>query len=182
MSSVYDQLVSAWREEKGSRELTSIPQTLIEDLKQYVLALKRQMRLAADRRSVNAQLKDVELRVISNLLTDLLRTRAKKIIESVIDGRSVDRMLPFERELYRTISQVVKLYWRTIDDVVSSLDLSKVRRLDARSSLVLVSEKVPQVVDKEGRRHGPYLPGDLTTLPIDVLEALESRGSARVIS
>ncbi|MCS7142280.1 MAG: hypothetical protein NZ920_00580 [Aigarchaeota archaeon] len=182
MSTVYERLIELWREEKSRAELVGLKTDFINELKEYAINLRRQIRLAAERQSINTQLRERELQAISYVLGDLLSIRMRKVTEMVLRGDRLSGALPMERELYTMMSRVLKNYTRVIDGVVSNFEVPNISLSEVSSPTVLIIERIPLVVDKYGRRFGPYLPGDVAKIPLDLLDAFESKGLVKVIS
>jgi len=176
---VYSAVLAIWREENSTERLVFISEELRRSLKSHASDLRRQIRLSADRRSVNTQLKEEELRVLTMLTQQILSRRMAKIVEAALRGERPDNMLEFESELFSRISGAARLYREAIQEASLSLDLSIQLRREKGLSVIVFVKDSPALVDSQGARHGPFREGDLSSLPEEIVSLLEKGGYVR---
>lgn len=176
---IYSAVLSIWREETSTQGLAAIPEELRSSLRAHAAELRRQIRLSADRRSINTQLKEEELRVLTALVEQILSARMEKIVEAALRGEMPDNMLEFEGQLFRRMSGAARQYREAIQEASLSLDLSIQLRRERGLPVILFEKESPALVDSQGLKRGPFREGDLSLLPEETVDLLEKGGYVR---
>ncbi|MCS7127134.1 MAG: hypothetical protein NZ953_01890 [Thaumarchaeota archaeon] len=176
----YEALLRALEEQRKSKTLVTLPQSLTSLLRSRASQLRQSIRTAADRRSLAYRLKEAELGALQRMVSELLGERLRILIRAAQTGADPGEALPFEQSLYSELRSLLEDYAELVEECSRTLDLS---RDFARRETVTVAflEDAPALVDASGRKRGPFRRGSVASLPRELVGPVVSSGKARRI-
>ena len=188
---LYDELFAAWKLEKNSEAI----QTLPDDFFRKVLGYLSQLRESASHEKAGSSIeaaKKREIEYTEYMLTSLIKMRARKIaLLSLEDSAKLDSFLAgSEIELANTLHGLMRDYERLSAQQSGSPEIkaeegSKIGELlragkQDNSPLILlrVLQPIPKLVGVDLDEYGPFQPEDIVLLPRENALVLISRGAA----
>lgn len=178
----YSTLYEAWKREKWNGELQFLGKHFYAELSKYAKELKEQVQLF-DGNSIKARLLRTEKRKVEKLVEDLLQTRRRKILESLIDDKDLPpNVLTSKEEIfYEKCSQSLRWFkdiqYGLLKDLQSQIDKAREEE-DQKMMLVRFIQAIPAIVDSKMRTFGPFNVEDIASLPRENAKSLIKRGVA----
>jgi DNA replication initiation complex subunit (GINS family) len=178
----YFTLYEAWKREKWNVELQLLGKNFYAELSKYLKELKEQARLF-DGNSIKARLLRNEKRKVEKLVVDLLQTRRRKILESLIEGKelAIDVLTSEEEIFYDKCSRSLRWFkdiqYDLLKDLQSQIDEEREEE-DQKMMLVRFIQAIPAIVDSTMRTFGPFDVEDIASLPRENAKSLIKRGVA----
>ncbi len=182
----YARLYDAWKREKESPELQPLDPEFYVQVSEYVKKQREDLQLL-DEKTLKARLLAEEQDRVKRLLTDLLASRYRKMVHSVLDGKPVPpAFLTVEEE---GSYQGVAAAWTQVEDVLK--DVLRGRRPAVRGEqprekpkriLVRFLQAIPAIIGPDMQAYGPFNEEDVASLPVENADILVKRGIAMEVS
>jgi len=178
----YSLLYEAWKREKENQELQPLDGEFYSKLSQYIKDKREELQLL-DEKTLKARLISEENERIKRLLTDLIRSRHRKIFKKVLEGKAIPTdVLTSEEEItYSGISSAWKHVENVLEDVLRGRipKVIEVRLVEKpKRILVRFLQAIPAIVGPDMRMYGPFKEEDVASIPAENAEVLIKRGVA----
>jgi DNA replication factor GINS len=178
----YARLYDAWKREKERPELQPLDREFYTQVSQYVKRQREDLQML-DEKTVKARLLAEEQERVKKLLSDLMESRYRKMIYSVLDGKPVPpaRLTSEEEVSYSGIAAA----WTHMEDVLK--DVLRGRSPAVRDEkptekpkriLVRFLQAIPAIIGPDMKAYGPFNEEDVASLPAENAEVLLKRGIA----
>lgn len=182
MSDIAENLVTSWRKERDSEELTDLPPDSMEKMR-AALRKARESNYGRDKSGVTGKLKTLEMELIRFIAADIIYCRTlKTLLRGSVDGRVYSWP---DRHILVPVSETKKI----VEDTLEGLERGHTatvqtpfRAWAAEEIIMMKAEKVEQFADEWGKRHGPYYKHEIVVLPKKYAEILISQGLATRVS
>lgn len=176
----YSLLYEAWKREKENQELQPLDREFYSKLSQYIKVQREELQLL-DEKTLKASLISEENERIKKLLTDLIRSRYRKIFKRVLEGKTIptEFLTPEEEITYSGISSAWKQVENVLEDVLRGRSpRAKEVRLVEKPKRILVRflQAIPAIVGPDLKTYGPFKEEDVASLPAENAEVLIKRG------
>lgn len=171
---MYEELYEAWRRERGSVEIQTLPRDFYARLADYVRKMREESRML-DKKTTRARLMQREFKNAKKLAKKLHQLRREKILDEAKAGRAVpkDRLAEEEERLYAEISPFAELYQALFKDVSRGRSpRMKTKKKTERMMLVRFIQEIPAIVGSDMKTYGPFKSEDIATLPVENAKAL----------
>lgn len=174
-------LVDAYRREKASPALQSLPDNFYEDLSRYLEERKREMSERARELSPDLLREIRELEEERGMVKELVEKRLEKIMTRVIRSLKLGKedetnLVGWEKEFYKDLLARCR---EIVDMYVPEVTLPRGSAI--KMTHVHILKEIPQFVGMDLRKYGPYYPGQRVVLPEEVAKVLVSRKLAEVV-
>jgi len=181
----YEDLYELLRAEKYSTDLQSLNSEQLGKIKQYLDA-KRTILLKDKGSDFDRAKRDklrTELENARRAMKDLYEKREKKIINRAMftarmafKMRDTTNMLPSEQELYDRLVDVLKFGWASFFKElnragVNSTEEPKLLK-EPSKRLLKFNEAIPELMDSELKKYGPFEANQVASLPDELAELL----------
>jgi len=179
MNDVYETLFNVWSKEKSSKELTALPENLLNELAEYFAQLRRQIKLG-DRNSLNTLLKSAELEILQKFLGSLLRIRMRKIVNSALRQEPLENLLPFEKKTFNILQRAIAHH---TDMMKNGLNDPRTLQFENehRNEVVIFLRDFPKFVGEDLNSYGPFKAGDVASINSGNAQALVRKHVVKII-
>ena len=179
---MYDELFDTWREEKHNPELQKLPSNFYDRLAKYIKKIREENRML-DEKTIRGKLLQREEENASRLTEELVKTRYKKITNSVYGGGSPlsSSMTQEEMNLFRKILESYDSY-RDLTRSLLQGHIPKENKSGTKGlKVVRFVREMPQLIGADLETYGPYKPDEIATLPDENARNLIKQGIAAEI-
>lgn len=184
MNGRYDTLLQAWKKERHSKELQSLPEGFYTEMTGYVSELREQTRML-DRSSMRGRIAEKEKENAERMLRELSDLRLRKIVDTELEGAVVagSALTREERALQADLRRLLSSH----DDRLKSVLMGRPPRVEAkprpRAGLKVVRflQAVPAIMGIDMKTYGPFKPEDVASIPEENAENLIRRGLAKEV-
>jgi len=179
---LYDQLYEAWKKEKLTEQLQTLPPNFYSELSKYAKRLKEDQRML-DEKSLKAKLLRSEIERARKLLSQLVDLRFNKIAQTTIKKDSIppNSLSREEEQAYKNSIEIVKLRETLIKNLFEGKEAEaalKPKEDKLERILVRFTREMPAIVGTDMKSYGPFKAEDIATLPLQNAEALLRQGVA----
>jgi len=176
---MYDELYEAWKKEKESGELQSLPKDFYSKLTDYVKSLKEESRML-DRKTLKARLMLREFENVKKLVKELVRLRYEKILKKTVAGKVVpgDVLTKEEERLHKAVLPLAESHRAFLKDVLSGRSTPVEREEKPKRVILRFLQEIPAIIGSDMRTYGPFKAEDIATLPIENARILVEKGIA----
>lgn len=180
---MYQELHDAWKREKLSRNLQALPKNFYEKAADDIRKLREAQR-TIDNKTMKARLLKQELENSRKLLSEILATRFRKMLDSLLSN---EKLIPIgfltrqEEDICQALLQASSQYSRL------KRNLSEGKQIDTVPStprgmpqkiLVRFACEIPAIIGVDLKTYGPFKPEDVASLPTENAQALMHQGAA----
>jgi DNA replication factor GINS len=131
--------------------------------------------------ALRAELLREEFERASEMIREIYLLRVSKAIDKVIQGGSPFPLLEHERDAFSKIKQnLEKIYTDLVSSTISGKPVVGIPR-EIANTLLIVQTEIPQIVDDNLRKFGPFKQGEVASLPKRCGELMIKHGLARKI-
>ncbi|WP_297506967.1 hypothetical protein [Thermococcus sp.] len=170
-------------EELSKLELVRLDEDFYREYDSLIKALKLSAESSRERgEDVEERLYLAQLKIAEELMREILRLRLHKIVDLAVDGKLED-MTAEERKLYRVLRAFVRGEELPGEGVEEKAE-EESEPTPAESPLrgpryaYIVGKSLPAVMGPDLKEYGPFMAGDLVTLPEEIGSVLVRRGVA----
>ncbi|MEA2090021.1 MAG: hypothetical protein U9O89_04610 [Thermoproteota archaeon] len=179
--SMYDKVYEAWRHEKESTELQSLPNGFYRRLVDYVKRLREEGRML-DKESVKAKLLNNELNKVEKMTTELVHVRLRKVLNKLRSGERVSEgaLTAEERKLCGEVLSLSDSFRAFLRGILQG----RVVNVDEGTSgckVVRFLRGIPAFVGVDMKTYGPFKTEDIASLPAENVKVLIDRGAAALV-
>jgi DNA replication initiation complex subunit (GINS family) len=167
----YNDLYLIVRKEKDSKELQALPESFLEDVREYLADKKKRFEESKETNEVLAKLKK-QFEDFETLLKSLFFIRLKKILElacfakdSGISRSDLAKMLPEERDFFEKIVEEIGKLEKNINDKIKE-------KKDLKNNIIVKLKEPVQEIEYKGIIYGPFAKNDIANLPKEIAEIL----------
>lgn len=179
---MYNELYAAWQVEIEYDQLSSLPQDFYVRLANYLKKLRDDQ--LSEKRTVEAKLMARELLNVQRMIRDLLQLRYKKIMKSLVTGRSVpsESLTVEETSLYNGVLPPAVAYNSFIQSLLGghTPQCEEAPMVHRRVTLRFLKQ-VPQIIGADLKSYGPFMVEDVASIPIENAKILVKQGLAKPI-
>ncbi|KKG70998.1 hypothetical protein [Methanosarcina mazei] len=180
------------KNEKESKEITSLSSTFYEDAKRYLQELEQEIKKCANHKSKEYSLLSNELDASIGRIEDIFSLRMNKIYLmaaqysnlSNIQNKNYNRLLPEEKRLYDSLIQLgERLKTDLLDPIVNQGKEPEQIQDENKQECVLVRilKDIPTFAGADGRSY-TVKAEDTVMLPVINAEGLIKRNIAQIIN
>jgi DNA replication initiation complex subunit (GINS family) len=175
-----DELVKAHREEKTSRDLVELPEDFYQRTAGYVSQLISELKHGD---ALRQELLREELRNIVIMVQEIHLTRVLKAIDKVTQGHLPNHLIERERYAFSEIKQnLEKLQTDLVYPAISG-KVTGAAPLNITNVLLMMLTDVPEkIIGADMRNYGPFVKGEIISLPAQNAEIMIRHGAARKIA
>jgi DNA replication initiation complex subunit (GINS family) len=195
----YEDLFEMLNNEKFSTDLKPLKIDDLKKIKEYINAKKQLLEKLENSDSfLDVKKKDKlkrELESAFRVLKDLFEKREQKVINRTIfcsrSGfklKDSSNMIAMEEALYFGLIELLKIhnkeFFETFDKnyiFEEPKELKKDVEVDTKTGFVKFVEDVPELVDSELKKHGPFEAGAESNLPNELVEVLVDQGKVELL-
>jgi len=174
---MFNELFKAWKKEEENEEIQSLSQDFYLNINRYINGLKEKIEREQD--SIKLELAKEEYSYAVKILSKLVDTRIKKILNKVIEEKKVplELLAEEEKEVFSPLNKVVDLIIKFKEKLFKGeIELKKKKLV-----IVRFLQELPKIVDENLKVYGPFESEDIAVLPEENAEALIKRGAVEKI-
>ncbi|MBD3207130.1 hypothetical protein GF319_12415 [Candidatus Bathyarchaeota archaeon] len=191
----YRRLLEAWKRERESTDIQSIPAGFIQEMREYIELLNK---TPTESDTLRGSIIQKERAYASKMLRDLVDKRLEKILYSELNGIPLDAkaLIPEEQKLYSNIRQLLAGYKQgvelpEIEEIQSqprppSVDSSQTQEVikspsgrDVEMVVVRFLQPLPAIMGIDMKAYGPFDKEDVASIPLENALNLIRRGIAK---
>jgi DNA replication initiation complex subunit (GINS family) len=177
---LYNEVYELWKKEKEKdEELQRLPKDFYGKITAYLKKLKVESRML-DKKTVKAQLLDIELSNFKIIVKELFILRYKKIREKAFSLEPVSRDILSEEEkkIYDSTLPLAESYLAFSKDILRG-HLSVVNKeINQQICVLRFVQEIPALVGADMKTYGPFMPEDVATLPTENARIFLKQGLA----
>ncbi len=179
---MYDELFDAWREEKHNPELQKLPSNFYDRLAKYIKRIREEKRML-DEKTIRGKLLQREEENVGRLTEELVRTRYKKISNSVYSGGSPlsSSMTQEEMSLFKKILDSYDSYHDLTKSLLQGQIPKETKSRTKGLKVVRFIREMPQLIGSDLETYGPFRQDEIATLPDENARNLIKQGIAAEI-
>ncbi|MEM2032559.1 MAG: hypothetical protein QXR30_04430 [Candidatus Woesearchaeota archaeon] len=198
----YERLMDIYRREKNNPELQELPDNFIEDVIEYLRLKEKEVKSLKDENDLllEEDIMQEERQLINakKIIAKIYELREAKIIE-IAKNKAITKnlivntnnMLFYEKEFYNFILGVFQSFRSSVlDNIISSkvpqlpqnIFLQKEENNNKKIKKIKVEflTLVPEFVDIEGNKYGPYSEHEIDLIPEDIAQILMNKKKCRI--
>ena len=180
---MYQELYDAWKKERLTKDLQSLPKNFFERATEYTKKLRESQRMM-DTKTMKSRLLKQEYENGKRLTSEIVTTRFRKMLESLLPDEKpipMESLTLQEEAIYQRLSEASNQYSKLRRNLLEG------RQTEASTSgpadlpqqiLVRFTCDVPAIIGVDLRTYGPFRPEDIATLPTENAQALVHQGVA----
>jgi len=176
---MYEKLYKAWRIEKESTEVQTLPKDFFAMLAQYVKKLREESRML-DEKTLRAKLLLRESKNVKRLAGELIQLRHDKTVRKIAAGEVVSKecLTDEEERLYRDMTPSIESFQTLIKDVVGGrYPLFESKEKHKKVALRFLRD-IPAIVGADMKTYGPFKAEDVASLPVENAKILVKQSVA----
>jgi len=179
---VYNDLYKAWKRESESGELGRLPSDFYGRMADYLRRLREESRML-DRKTVKANLLEVEMRNVRRMLRGLVWMRCRKLLRMASEGQRVspDVLTVEEAKMCEAVSPLVEAYQKfarvLLQGHVPNLDVKSARK----RAVLRFFKDIPAIIGADMETYGPFRAEDVGSVPVENARVLVKQGLAEII-
>ena len=179
---MYKELFDAWIEEFGHPELQKLPSNFYSKIANYLKKLKKEGRML-DKKSVKAKLLEKEMQNVRRMISELIQSRYKKLVNEMSNGGQIkmNDLTTEEQAIYKGIQPFTDAY-KTFADRILHMHLSGVQvEKENRRGVLRFMKDVPEIIGVDMKAYGPFKAEDVASLPLENCETLVKQDLAKKV-
>ena len=172
-------------------ELGSLPPDFYVRLADYLRRIKEENRMT-DAKSVKTTLLQHEIANTSRMARELILTRYRKLVKTVVAGQKVlsGSLASEEQQMYNGVLPSAEAYSRFAESVLQGqLTMIKVEATAQTAEAPIVHKRValrflkpvPSIIGADMKSYGPFLVEDVASVPSENAKILIKQGLAKAV-
>jgi len=174
---LYNELYKAWKSEKTSASLVTLPPDFYQRVESYLDILKNDS-TSSDTHTIQGRLIIREKEVASRLLAELRETRLRKIFDNAKNGALSDPSGLTEEE--QEVTKILNGSRMVVTESNKRTDTSPANT-QIELTIVRFLQDIPEIVGTDLKIYGPYKKEDVGSLPMQNAHALIKQAAAKPI-
>ena len=184
MTNRYSQLLVVWRAEKNSSLLQPLEEGFFNEMSRSVIQLREQEN-RHEKDSIWNRIIKREKENSTKMLSDLAYLRLKKIIISVLEGKTIitSSLTKEEKGLHsdfrRSLVEHDNRIKSSISDIAPKKEGEPISRKDFK--VVRFIKALPAIMGIDMKTYGPFEVEDIVSIPVENAENLIRKGFAKEV-
>jgi DNA replication factor GINS len=181
-----DELYRIWKAEKSENALQRLPMPFYAEVRKLLSDCKASSATSGQDRTQKA-ITEKEFKIVQRLITEIAKTRMKKIVDAALSGKEVgsEVLAEEEAEFAKTVATHVGDYYSFVDELVlsglSTEERAPSRPAEARLEVVRFLSDFPAIIGVDLKTYGPFKSEDIATLPAENASALINQGVVKQV-
>lgn len=198
----YEKLMDIYRREKNNPELQPLPDNFIDDVIEYLQIKEKEVKSLKDESDLLLEedlvKEERQLMNAKKIISKIYELREAKIIE-IAKNKAISKnlivntnnMLSYEKEFYNFILSVFQSFRNSVlDNIISAkppqLPQNPFTNKEESTTKKIKKIKVefltlvPEFVDIEGNKYGPYSEHEIDLIPEDIAQILINKKKCRI--
>lgn len=181
-----DELYEIWKTEKSEKTLQKLPSSFYSDVDR-LLSESKAAPIVHGQDRTQKTLSEKEFKILRRLVTGVVETRMRKILDAILSRQEVaaDLLTPEETDFAKQVAVHVEDRYRFIEKLgqpgIAPEDKTASEPAEARLEVVRFLSDFPAIIGVDLKTYGPFKAEDLATLPIENASALISQGVVRQV-
>ena len=165
---LYNELYELWKKERENDELQRLPKNFYGKITDYVKKLNAENRML-DKKTVKAQLLDIEVSNFKVMVKELFSLRYKKLREKAFSLEPVSRDILSEQEkkMYEMALPLAESYCAFSKNILHGHLSVVTQEMKQQICVLRFVQEIPALVGSDMKTYGPFMPEDIATLPIE---------------
>lgn len=180
---MYNELYNAWKREKESVNLQSLPKDFYVRAARYLKKIREESRML-DAKTVKARLMRRESENVKRLVQELVWLRYGKIMRAAAAGEVPLReaLTAEEERVHDGVAPLTEFYKNLLGGILrgrpSATKVERRKRERPRKIVVRFLRDIPAIIGADMKTYGPFKSEDVATLPIENAKVLIKQGVA----
>lgn len=172
---MYNELYKAWKIEKTTHMLQSLPSEFYDQTANYLNGLPS----LTENNTMQSRLQAKEAEIAKRLLQELRETRLQKIVNAAKYHETNTELLEDEMKLALGIRESLTTFMQGREP--REQEQPTLTETKAKLTVVRFLQDIPEIIGVDLKIYGPYKKEDVATLPPPNAHALVKQMSAKVI-
>lgn len=173
-----DELVRLYKEEKTSRDLVEISEDFYQSVAKHISQLTSEIKRAG---SPVRELLHEELRNVVFMVQEIHLTRVFKAMNKMVQGYPPAPLIDRERYAYSEIRQSLEKLQADLVQRAISGKVEVAAPPNITNVLLLMLADIEKIVGADMKSYGPFVKGEIASLPTANAEIIARHGMARKI-
>ena len=175
-----DELVRIYKEEKTSRDLAEISDDFYQIAGRYISQLNFELKRSD---SLRGELLQEELRNVVFMVQEVHFTRVFKAMSKIAKGQPPAPLIERERYAFSEIRQSLeKLQADLVQPAVSGKVEVAAPQNITNALMIILADFQEKIIGADMRSYGPFLSGEVASLPVPNADMMARHGIARKIA
>jgi DNA replication factor GINS len=180
---MYNELYEAWKQERESADLKTLPRDFYARLADYVKKQREETRMM-DQKTIRGQLLQCELKNAKKMIKDIAKLRYAKALRLTLAGKDVPKdILAGEERIYSEMLPTIELFKGFLKglekgNLEGGLAERTVQKVGPKRLVVRFVQEIPAIIGSDMKEYGPFKPEDIATLPAENARILVKQGAA----
>ncbi|MEM3730828.1 MAG: hypothetical protein QW667_01405 [Candidatus Bathyarchaeia archaeon] len=176
---MYNELYEVWKQEIENKEPVRLPPDFYVKVTNYIKRIREESRML-DKKTVRAILLKKEMENVQRMLSELVRTRYRKLMRKAAKGEKIppDTLTAEEEKIFKNLPSIAENYQNFVKAILmgQTYDLEKEQK--HRRVVIRVLKDIPSIVGADMKTYGPYKVEDVASLPAENAKILIKQGLA----
>jgi DNA replication factor GINS len=176
---VYDELYEAWRKEKESAEIQTLPKDFYAKLAFYVKKIGEESRML-DEKTTRARLLLRESQNVKKIVKELILLRYEKTVKKMITAENLrtESLTEEEEKIFGELGPSVESFHALLKNVLAGRSLRAEGGEKPRKTVLRFLRDIPAIIGADMKPYGPFKPEDVASLPYENAKILIKQGVA----
>ena len=176
---MYNELYEAWKREKESLELQSLPKDFYIKLAEYMKTIRAESRML-DEKTTKAKLLTHESRNVQKMVKELVLLRHEKTVKKVLTSEITPKegLTQEEEKLVKEVAPSFESFQALLKDILGGRSPQVESREKPKKRVVRFVKEIPAIIGADMKTYGPFKPEDVASLPLENAKILTKQGVA----
>ncbi len=176
---MYEELYEAWKKEKETSTLQSLPKDFYEKIAEYIRKIREESRMI-DNKTIKGKLSKIEYENVKKMVNELLKIRLKKILDCLSSGKEIPKncLVSEEEKISEKTTSITEYFQELAKNLLQGKISGDMGRAEKRKMVVRFLKDVPSIVGVDLKTYGPFKSEDVASLPVENARVLIRQGLA----
>jgi len=176
---VYNELYEAWKREKESLELQSLPKDFYIKLAEYMKTIRAESRML-DEKTTRAKLLAHESKNVQKMVKELVLLRHEKTVKKGLTSEITPKegLTQEEEILVKEVAPSFESFQALLKDILGGRLPQLENREKPKKRVLRFLKEIPAIIGADMKTYGPFKPEDVASLPLENAKILTKQGMA----
>ena len=176
---MYEELYEAWKKEKETSTLQSLPKDFYEKIAEYIRKIREESRMI-DNKTIKGKLSKIEYENVKKMINELLKIRLKKILDCLSSGKEIPKncLVSEEEKISEKTTSITEYFQELAKNLLQGKISGDMGRAEKHKMVVRFLKDVPSIVGVDLKTYGPFKSEDVASLPVENARVLIRQGLA----
>ena len=176
---MYEELYKAWKKEKETSTLQSLPKDFYEKIAEYIRKIREESRMI-DNKTIKGKLSKIEYENVKKMVNELLKIRLGKILDCLSSGKEIPKncLVSEEEKISEKTTSITEYFQELAKNLLQGKISGDMGKTEKHKVVVRFLKDVPSIVGVDLKTYGPFKSEDVASLPVENARVLIRQGLA----